>query len=134
MASILNILARNIENKYLNGVQSNGRFSEILRYINNNILTQDSLKISVLADKFGVSQGYFSQYFKKESGMNLAEYIIKAKLRLAETYILHTDQSLKEIAYELNFSDSSHLSNTFKRNYGMRVREFRQCNGNVCRV
>lgn len=134
VASILNILARSIENKYINKTShSDTRFSTILRYINSNLLSQDKLKISSMADHFGISQGYFSKYFKKQSGVNLAEYIIKAKLRLAETYILHTDLSLKEIAYQLNFSDSSHLSNTFKKNYNITIKEFRQKGGSVHR-
>ena len=49
----------------------------------------------VLADKFGISRTYFSEYFKKHVGDSLrANYIIKSKLRLAETKIAHTDLSL----------------------------------------
>ena len=53
------------------------------------------------------------------------EYIVKSKLKLVETKVLHTDLSLKEIAYQLSFTDSSHLAKTFKQVYGMTVKEFK---------
>ncbi len=134
MISILNLLARNIENKFTNSVtQNDSRFNAILRYINNNLMESDSLKISALADRFGISKSYFSEYFTKNAGIKLSEYILKAKLRLAETYIIHTDNSLKEIAFSLGFTDSSHLSNSFKRYYSMTIGEFRAIGGSTMR-
>ncbi len=126
MASILNILARSIEKQYVEQAnESDSRFGEILRYINTNIIDSERLRIPVLSERFGISPTYFSEYFKKQAGVNLAEYVNKTKLKLVETKILHTDLTLKEIAYQLNFTDSSHLSKTFKSVYGMTVREFK---------
>ncbi len=133
IASILTILARSIEHKFIDRLQeSDSRFSNIIRYINNNLLDNEKLKIPVIAETFGLSKGYFSDYFKRQAGVNLAEYIVKAKLKLAETYIIHTDQPIKEIAYNLNFADSSHFSNSFKKYYGKTVREFKKCGGVTC--
>ncbi|MFI3239618.1 MAG: AraC family transcriptional regulator [Bacteroidales bacterium] len=132
VASILNILARNVERRYIDTANnsSDGRFAQVMRHINNNILNSEVLRVPVLAERFGVSKSYFSEYFKRQAGVTLADYVIKAKLRLAETYISHTDQSLKEIAYQLNFSDSSHLANSFKRVYGMTIKEFKESSKN----
>ncbi|OHX68331.1 AraC family transcriptional regulator [Flammeovirga pacifica] len=126
LVTILEFLGRNIENKYIE--QSNktdGKFGEILRYINQNITDTEKLKIPILADKFNISKTYFSEYFKKNAQISLGDYIIKAKLRIVETKIKHTDLSLKEIAYQLNFTDSSHLSKSFKKSYGMSIRDFK---------
>ncbi len=135
MISILNLLARNIERKFANNLsQNDSRFNSLIRHINSNLMNSEQLKISTLADKFGISKSYFSEYFTKNAGIKLSEYILKAKLKLAETYILHTDNSLKEIAYALDFTDSSHLSNSFKRYYSMTIGEFRKCSSSLCRI
>lgn len=133
MISILNILARSIEKQYVEQANEvDNRFGEILRYINTNISHHDVLRVPVLADRFGISPTYFSEYFKKKAGISLAEYITRSKLKLVETKILHTDLTLKEIAYQLNFTDSSHLARTFKNMYGMTIKEFRQGGFKCC--
>ncbi|MGZ2371548.1 AraC family transcriptional regulator [Ancylomarina sp. YFZ004] len=133
IASILNILARSIEKKYVEQANEiDNRFGEILRYINTHIINNEKLRVPVLADKFGISKTYFSEYFKKQAGFSLADYIIKSKLRIVETKVLHTDLSLKEIAYQLNFTDSSHLAKSFKKAYGMTVKEFRSSGQSCC--
>ncbi len=132
VASILNVLARSIERKYVEqGNESDSRFGEILRYINKNVSDNEKLRLSALANTFNISQSYFSEYFKKQSGVSLKTYILKSKLRIVETKVLHTDLSLKEIAYQLGFTDSSHLAKSFKNAYGMTVKEFKE-RGQVC--
>ncbi len=133
ITAILSILARNIEQRFVDKIEDkDNRLRKIIRYINYNLMDNEQLKISVIAERFGILKGYFSDYFKRQVGVNLGEYIIKAKLKLAETYILHTDKSLKEIAYNLNFTDSSHLSNSFKKFYGMTTKEFKNGGSNSC--
>ena len=132
IASILNILARNIEKRYVGKANEiDNRFGEILRYIHTNITDHEKLRVSALGDHFGISRTYFSEYFKKQAGMGLSAYILRSKLRIVETKVMHTDLSLKEIAFQLNFTDSSHLARSFKKVHGMTVKEFKQV-GQVC--
>lgn len=126
IASILNVLARSIEKKYVEKAnEADTRFGEILRYVNTNLLDNERLRLVNLAEKFGISQTYFSEYFKKQAGVSLADYILKSKLKIVETKVVHTDLSLKEIAWQMNFSDSSHLAKSFKKAYGMTIKEFK---------
>ncbi len=134
LISVLNLLARNIERKFaLNAPQMDSRFNELLRYINTHLMESERLKIPALSSHFGISKSYFSEYFSKKAGIKLSEYILKAKLKLAETYIVHTDNSLKEIAHSLGFTDSSHLSNSFKKHYNLTIGQFRENSASICR-
>jgi AraC-like DNA-binding protein len=132
VASILSVLARSIERRYVEQANAaDSRFGEILRYLNTHIGESERLRAPHLADRFGISTSYFSEYFKKQAGMSLTDYILKSKLRLVETKVLHADLSLKEIAYQLGFTDSSHLAKAFKKAYGMTISEFKKA-GQVC--
>ncbi|MEO1652060.1 MAG: AraC family transcriptional regulator, partial [Bacteroidota bacterium] len=107
-------------------------FGEILRYLNNNLTANEKLRLPVLAEKFGISKSYFSEYFKKQAGLPLAEYILSARLRIVETKLRHTDLSIKEIAYQLNFTDSNHLAKSFKKVYGITMKEFKNRPPDYC--
>ena len=132
MVSVLNILARSIEKHYVDqGNDADNHFGEILRFINTHLGNNEELRISFLSEKFNISPTYFSEYFKRQAGMSLADYIMKSKLKLVETKVRHSDLSLKEIAHQLDFTDSSHLARTFKKTYGMTVKEFKH-NGQQC--
>lgn len=127
IAAILNILARSIEKRYVEQAnESDSRFGEIIRYINTHITDNEKLRVPALAEMFGISKSYFSEFFKKQAGVSLVDYILKSKLKIVETKVLHTDLSLKEIAYQLNFTDSSHLAKSFKKAHGMTIKEFKQ--------
>lgn len=132
VASILNVLARCIEKRYVESANAmDNRFGEILRFVNTNISDNEKLRVPYLSNKFGISKSYFSEYFKKHAGVSLADYTLKSKLKIVETKVLHTDLALKEIAYQLNFTDSSHLAKSFKKVYGKTVTEFKKA-GYVC--
>lgn len=133
MVSILNILARNIERKYVDeGHTKDYKFGEIIRYIQHNLYNKEKITLENLSNKFSVSPTYFSEYFKKHSEYSFQEYVIKSKLKLAESYFKHSEYSIKEVAYMLGFTDSSHLSKTFKKNYNMTILEFKRGDTQVC--
>ena len=133
VASILNVLARSIEKNYVEQAnETDNRFGEILRYINTNLTDNEKLRLPILAERFNISKSYFSEYFKKQAGISLADYVLKSKLHIVETKVLHTDLSLKEIAFQLNFTDSSHLARSFKKVYGMTIKEFKNSGQRCC--
>ncbi|WP_339848258.1 AraC family transcriptional regulator [uncultured Dokdonia sp.] len=128
MVSILEVVIRNIKkgsHYEIVNTTTDDRATNMLTYINENIAKSELLKVDRLAETFMMSATYVSEFFRKQVGMSLREYIMKAKLRLVEIRLLNSDFTLTEIADELGFTDVSHLSKTFKRYTGTSVRDFK---------
>ncbi len=130
MTSILEVLLRNIKRStYFEGESASSvddRITQLLTYINEHIGEPPLLKVEHLAQTFSLSPTYLSEFFRKNIDMSLREYIIKARLKWVEIRLLNSDYTLTEIADELNFTDVSHLSKTFKRYTGMSIRDFKK--------
>ncbi|WP_259014291.1 AraC family transcriptional regulator [Emticicia fluvialis] len=98
----------------------------ILGYIHKNIYTPELLKTDAMADQFNISPNYIGEYFKKLTGESLQQYIINYKLKLVETRLQYSDMRMNEIAFELSFTDESHLNRLFKKYKGLSPSEFRR--------
>ena len=99
---------------------------EIIHYIHNNIYSPENLRAEKIGGQFGISLNYLSEYFKKHTGENLQQYITRYRLKLVETRLLHTGMRMNEIAYELHFTDESHLNRIFKKYNGVSPSEYRK--------
>jgi AraC-like DNA-binding protein len=67
-----------------------------------------------------------SDYFKRQTGDNLQNYINAYRIELIEARLLRTSYRLKEIAIEFGLSDVSHLNKLFKKYKGINPTEFRK--------
>ncbi len=128
--TIIIIVARNIALKLPKNIKENTGETvlDLLHYIQQNIFEPKNLKAEKLSKHFGISLHYLGRYFKKQTGETMQHYIANYKLRLIETRLLHSDMRINEIAYELNFTDESHLNRIFKKHKGLSPSEFRKKN------
>ncbi|MEJ5105226.1 AraC family transcriptional regulator [Chryseobacterium sp. MYb328] len=128
---LLNLIARNIIQSETSDLQKNKKaFSimKIITYIQQNIKDRDKTGIQTIAEHFGISGNYFGEYFKQQTGVSYQDYVLDYRLKLVETYLKYSSIRLSEIAYELQFSDESHLSKLFKKYRGITPGEFRKKN------
>ncbi|MBC8152005.1 MAG: helix-turn-helix transcriptional regulator [Bacteroidetes bacterium] len=130
LVTILNLLTRHIETALLttpaNASTVNQRFLQVLNHIQHYLFDNAQLRVAALADWAGISPTYFSEYFRSHAGESLQTYLTKSRLKVAEARLLHSANSAKEIAHELGFTDTSHLSRTFKKYYGCTIQAFRK--------
>ena len=130
LVTILNLLARHIEAALLAAPQGAGapspRFLQVLNHVQHGLFDNAQLRVSVLAAQAGMAPTYFSEYFRRHAGESLQSYVTKSRLKVAEARLLHSDNSAKEIAAELGFTDTSHLSRTFKKYYGCTIQTFKK--------
>jgi AraC-like DNA-binding protein len=118
MFALLNILRRNFEQTFKSEHQSGEKqVSDMLQYIQFNLFDNEKLRIESLAAQFNLSPTYVSEYFRKKTGENLKEYILKSRVNVAHSRLQNSDQSAKEIAYELGFTDASHMAKVIRKYY-----------------
>lgn len=116
LVSVLGIITRNIE-KDIHGIPGaqDRKINQIIRHIQHNLSDEQIISVKHLASTFHIAESYFSEYFKRSSGETFQDFVIKSKLKIAEARAIYTLQSIKEIAYDLGFTDSSHLNKMMKK-------------------
>ena len=125
---LLQFITRNIQANTMFGIRIDSGRSvyHIINYIQQYIYERQALKLEVMALYFNKSPDHLTRIFKKETGRTIKEYIIDYKIDLIRTRLKFSDLSVSEIAYEMNFTDESHLNKLFKSKFGMSVAEFKK--------
>lgn len=129
ISTILSIIVRNISEKY-NSQQkdilvAHNKIDLILSHIRQHVYDNDLTKINFLANKFNMSQSSISTYFKRKTGESIHQYVTKYKMKLVEYRLQHTEFTIAEIAYQLGYTDESHLTKTFKKHFSMSPKQYR---------
>ena len=81
-----------------------------------------------LADAVHLSPGYLGDLLKKETGLNAQEHIHHYVIEEAKDILLHSNQSVSEIAFQLGFEYPQYFSRLFKQKTGTTPLEYRNLN------
>ena len=76
---------------------------------------EEPLDLKGLADRVGYTEYYLSRKFKQEMNISIGGYIRQARVERAKVLLTTTDLSIADIAERLQFSSSSHFSDSFRR-------------------
>ncbi|MBK5279773.1 MAG: helix-turn-helix domain-containing protein [Bacteroidia bacterium] len=77
------------------------------------------------AEKMNVTANYLNTLCKKKSGKSVGELIRQRILLEAKRLLTHTNLSVSEIAFKLNFQDNSYFGRFFKKYVGLTPDNFR---------
>ena len=114
--------AKAVKEYTLGNYSSNIR--KIILYIRKNLTNRISL--DDIARELFITKEHLSRLFKKEMGLTISEYIIDTKITEAKNLLKHTDYNILDIAVLLNFANSSHFSNSFKKVTGLSPSDYRK--------
>lgn len=93
------------------------------KIIRENLET--TLSIQEIAASLGVSYSKFRRIFKEYTNLSPAYYQMDLKLQRAKDLLATTNRSVKDIAYQLDFSTPDYFSTKFKQKTGKTPSEFR---------
>ena len=84
----------------------------------------------VLRSKLHQDYSHLSTLFSDVEGTTIEKYFISQKIEKVKELLVYDELSLSEIAYRLNYSSVSYLSNQFKKVTGLTPTHFRQVGKN----
>jgi AraC-like DNA-binding protein len=85
--------------------------------IEKNFMTLRSL--DQIAEECNIDSAYLCRLFKRFGNRSPYQYLMRMKMNLAAKRLQSTNSSVKEIAFDLGFSDPFHFSRVFKRIFGI---------------
>lgn len=82
--------------------------------------------IHFLASRLGYTDYYFSNKFKKETGLSVSDFINHKKIEAAKEMLSDQNLSIQDICDVLGYNSRSYFGKVFHRDVGMSPREYRE--------
>jgi AraC-like DNA-binding protein len=84
----------------------------------------EELSLQEVADHVHLSRTYFSELFKKETGMNFNEFLIQVRLENAKALLSERSMKVSEVAEKVGYGNASYFIKVFKKQYGLSPYEY----------
>lgn len=96
---------------------------QLVHYDNNRLKVNLS---AYLSEKLHHDYNYISNLFSEVEGITIEKYFIAQKIERVKELLVYDELTLSEIAFQLNYSSTAHLSNQFKKVTGLTPSYFKQ--------
>jgi AraC-like DNA-binding protein len=116
----LSLLAMEISQEYIRdftqttGREINPRLERVVEWIRINYNLED-INLKVLARNFQYNPNYLCESFHHYMGVPLMRYITQVKLDAAKKLLLQSQDTVKEIAWKVGYSDEKTFMKRFKQ-------------------
>lgn len=87
---------------------------------------EDNVSLGEVSKAVNVSANYFSELFKKATGINFADYVSRVRVEKTKHFLLDPHRQITEIAFDVGFKSLSQFNRVFRRHAGMSPREYRK--------
>ena len=98
---------------------------KIVDYVNKNLSDED-MRLTLLAENMNMNPNYISQLFKKELGCGYHAYLNQVRVEKAKKYLRQTNESISVVAELVGFSDYRIFTKIFKGIVGVTPSQFRK--------
>ena len=104
-------------------------FNRFIRLLGENYTKHR--EVSWYADEMTLTPRYLTTTIRNVSGYTVSEWISKFVIKDAKYLLKHSDMTVQQVAYELNFPNQSFFGKFFKKHTGMSPGSFR-ASGHEC--
>lgn len=87
---------------------------------------REDLSLQEVADHVHMSKNYFSEQFKKRTGLNFIDFVIRLRIHHAKRLLRTTSLKVQEIGEKSGFNSPKHFLKIFKREVKCTPVEYRQ--------
>ena len=98
---------------------------DILDFIQKNYGCPD-LSLTMIADHFGISNRYASQFIKEQTGINYTVHLENLRMTAAAELLSQTNTPISEIAQAVGFDSKNTFYKAFTRKFKMSPSSFRE--------
>lgn len=99
--------------------------SKIMRYIDDNLCSQDALSLSCIAEKTYFSPAYLSRLFHQCTGKTISEYINAARVKRVNELLRDPRNKISDVGEAVGFSSSANFARFYKKMMGCTPKEYR---------
>ena len=85
-----------------------------------------NVSLNDISRQFYINPSYFSQLFKKKTGMTYQTYLTEYRIDRAAKLLEETDLRIYEVCQMVGYSDVNHFNQVFERIRGMKPNEYRR--------
>ena len=104
--------------------QSQTLIEQIKHYISENIVSNPTRE--EIAARFFLHPDYLTRKFRKETGINLSDYLAQERIRIAKDILINSSMPISDIVSFVGYSNMSHFSKIFKKATGMNPLDYRK--------
>jgi two-component system response regulator YesN len=96
---------------------------EIKDYIEKHL--HEEISLDRIAAKFFLNSSYISQLFKKETGENYVNFLMRLKIEKAKKLLKDPNLKIQDISEMVCYNDAKYFGQLFKKYVGMLPSEYR---------
>ena len=89
----------------------------------------EDISIGALARRSGYTKYYFSERFRRETGVTVSEYVLNERIARAKMLLAGSALSITKISEQLGFCSRSHFTARFTAKEGISPSEYRRIHG-----
>lgn len=125
---IANIIYRLLNDLLISNIKEDSPYDTAAGFARKCVLNNSKITVEDMSNMVGYSKFHFTKRFSRHFGVSPYEFIIKERIELCKSKLINTNAAISSIAFECGFTDTSHLTNCFKKHEGITPSKFRKTN------